>query len=477
LQHAALTIAALALGHSLVCGAEPESTDLRAGVARTIITPDGSMWMAGYAARTKPSEGKASELFAKALALEDAAGSRLVLVTLDLVGIPRTLRDHVEQKARAQYQLPPASLLLNCSHTHCGPVVGSGSSVLYDLPAEEREKIGKYRTELEAKLVAVIGMALADLKPARLGYSHARAGFAMNRRLPTAQGYQNSPYPDGPVDHDVPVLRVETPDGKLRALLFGYACHNTTLSFYRFCGDYAGFAQQDLEEAHPGVTALFMLGCGGDQNPYPRGQLEWAKQHGQALASAVEAALLPRARPVRGPLRTALAEATLEFVPPPGRDQLLQMKESRDAVERRKASMLLEELEKTGRIRSTYPYPIQVVQFGQDLTLIALAGESVVDYALRLKRELAGMPLWVAGYSNDVFGYVPSLRVLREGGYEGVDAIRRYSPLAGPFAPSVEERIVTKVQELVKQVRTPRQQPAGPAQAAGPQDGRLTGAR
>jgi hypothetical protein len=455
-QHVLLLLGTeLALGHNLARGAEPENNSFRAGLARTVITPTQSMWMAGYAARNKPSEGKASELFAKALALEDAAGTRLVIVTLDLVGIPRSLRDHVEQHAQEKYKLAPASLLMNCSHTHCGPVVGSGSSVMYDLPAAEREKIAQYRAELQDKLVAVIGAALADLKPARLGYSHARAGFAMNRRLPTATGYQNSPNPDGPVDHDVPVLRVETPDGQLRALLFGYTCHNTTLSFYRFCGDYAGFAQQYLEEAHPGVSALFVLGCGGDQNPYPRGQLELAKQHGQSLATAVEAALLPKARPVRGPLRTTLAETTLDFVPPPGRDQLLQMKQSRDVAERRKAAVLLDELEKTGRVRSTYPYPIQVVQFGQDLTLIGLAGEAVVDYSLRLKRELAGSPLWVAGYCNDVFGYVPSLRVLREGGYEGVDAMRRSSPLAGPFAPTVEERIIGKVHELLQQVRAP----------------------
>src|SRR5205823_8918428 len=137
------------------------------------------------------------------------------------------------------------------------------------------------------------------LKPARLGYSHARAGFAMNRRLPTAKGYQNSPYPDGPVDHDVPVLRVEDAEKKLRAIAFGYACHNTTLSFYEFCGDYAGFAQQYLEEAHPEALALFLTGCGGDQNPYPRGTIALCRQHGRTLATAVDAALLTVPRPIR----------------------------------------------------------------------------------------------------------------------------------------------------------------------------------
>ncbi len=440
-----LLLAPLALGQQ----ADPA---WKAGVATVVITPEHSLWMAGYAARKKPSEGKVQELFAKALALEDATGTRLVIVTLDLIGIPRSLRDHVAKQVREKHGLPRASLLLNASHTHCGPVVRSGGSVMYDLPAEQPERIDQYVAGLQEKLVALVGRALADLAPARLGHRHARCGFAMNRRLPTAKGFQNSPFPDGPVDHEVPVLRVESPDGKLRAVLFGYACHNTTLSFHQFSGDYAGYAQEYLEEAHPGAKALFVTGCGGDQNPYPRGTLEQAKQHGRALANAVEAALLPKARPVRGPLRSVWEEVTLDFAPPPGRDAWLQLLESADALDRRRAKHFLAELEKHGKVRSTYDYPIQVVQFGGDLTLIALAGEVVVDYSLRLKRELPGVPLWVAAYSNDVFGYVPSARVLKEGGYEGGGAMR-FTPLPGPFAPTVEERIVEKVHALVRRAR------------------------
>jgi hypothetical protein len=432
--------------------AQRPTTDFKAGVAALRITPEQMLWMAGYAARTKPAEGKAQDLFAKALALEDAAGSRLVIVTLDLIGVPRPLRDAVARAAQEKYRLPPEALLLNASHTHCGPLLRLGASVSYNLTAEQEQQVRDYAAGLEGKLVTLIGQALEDLAPARLGYSHARAGFAMNRRLPTAKGYQNSPFPDGPVDHDVPVLRVASADGKLRAVLFGYACHNTTLSFYQYCGDYAGYAQEYLEAAHPGMAALFLTGCGGDQNPYPRGTLELAQQHGRALANAVEAALLPASRPVRGLLRSALEEVTLQFVPPATRDELMQRLESKDRYEQRKARFLLDELEKKGAIRSTYAYPIQVVQFGDDLTLLALAGETVVDYALRLKRELPGRPLWIAGYSNDVFGYVPSLRVLKEGGYEGGGAFR-YSTLPGPFAPSVEERIIGKVHDLVQRTR------------------------
>lgn len=422
----------------------------KAGTASVVISPNDNMWMAGYASRTKPSEGKAQDLFAKAVAIQDAAGSRLVVVTTDLIGIPRPLRDAVARRAEEKYQLPGDSLLLNASHTHCGPELRASKASLYGLDESRVQQAQAYIAELENKLVALIGDALVRLQPARLGYSHARCGFAMNRRLATPTGFQNSPNPDGPIDHDVPVLRIESPEGALQAAVFGYACHNTTLGFYQFCGDYAGYAQEYIEATHPGVTALFLMGCGGDQNPYPRGNLDQAKQHGRALANAVEAALLPKPRQLTGSLRTRLAEVELDFATPPTREQLQRWKESSNDVDRRRADRLLDELERTGRIRSTYAYPIQVVRWGDELTLVALAGETVVDFSLRLKRELSGSgAVWIAGYSNDVFGYVPSLRVLREGGYEGGDAMR-YSAFPGPFAESVEERIIAKVHDLVR---------------------------
>ncbi|MGE5194354.1 MAG: neutral/alkaline non-lysosomal ceramidase N-terminal domain-containing protein, partial [Deltaproteobacteria bacterium] len=445
-----------AIGTALVanlpnaCSADDPTGDWKAGLASVAITPDELTWMAGYASRDKPAEGKVHDLFAKALAVEDAQGTRLVIVTTDLIGIPRALRDLVEKQVREKYRLPPAGLLLNASHTHCGPVVKIGKSALYALDAEQAARVERYVRVLQEKLVGVIGKSLENLAPVQLGYSHARAGFAMNRRLPTDSGPQNSPYPDGPVDHDVPVLRIDGPDGKLRVVLFGYACHNTTLSFFQYCGDYAGYAQEYFEESHPGTTALFLMGCGGDQNPYPRGTLELARQHGRTLAIAVDAALLPKARPVRGPLRVALQEVPLDFVPSPTREELMRQMKSSNKYERRHAEVLLEELQENGKLRTNYPYLIQAAQFGGDLTLVALAGETVVDYSLRLKRELAGSAVWVAGYSNDVFAYVPTLRVLKEGGYEGVGAML-YTNLPGPFDPSVEERIVEKVHALLRE--------------------------
>lgn len=434
----------------------------KAAAQAVAITPDKPMWMAGYASRNKPSEGKVHELFAKVLVLEDTDGRRVVIVTTDLIGIKAVLRGPVEARVEREFGIPPEALLMNASHTHCGPELREDISEVYGLDAEAAAAARLYTQGLIDKIVTAVGAAIAKLEPAELTYSHARAGFAMNRRLPTANGVINSPNPDGPVDHDVPVLRVQNAEGKLLAVLFGYACHNTSLSFYLFCGDYAGFAQEYLEAAHPGTVAMFMMGCGGDQNPYPRRTLELCQQHGRALANAVEAGLETlRTRPVHGPLRPVMKNVTLEFAAPPDKETLLEQAKSNNRYEAGHARGLLEQLEKLGRIPLEYEFPLQTIQFGDDLTLIAICGESCVEYSLRLKRELQQTPhditdaepvVWVAGYSNNVFGYLPNLSVLQTGGYEGASAMQ-YTKYPGPFAPSVEERVIGKVHELVKEAR------------------------
>ncbi len=308
----------------------------KVGTASGVITPTEPMWMSGYAARNKPSEGKVHDLRAKVLAIQDTDGTQVVIITMDLLGISRAFRDGLEAEVGRCYGLPAERLLISTSHTHCGPVMRETrysiyGDTLYGLSPEDVERCEKYVEGLQETLVQLVGQALKNLELARLSYSHARAGFAMNRRARVENGYQIRPNPDGPVDHDVPILRVDGPDGKLRAVLFGYACHCTTLSFYEFCGDYAGFAQEYIEAAHPDTVALFMAGCGGDQNPYPRGgpeTLEYCKQHGRALANAVETALTPRARPVEGPIRAAIDAVTLDFATPPSREQLEQQAKS-----------------------------------------------------------------------------------------------------------------------------------------------------
>src|SRR5437899_110547 len=253
---AALVIACVLLAGNRVFAAE---AGFKAGVATRLITPSEPMWLAGYGSRNHPAEGKEQDLYVKAVALEDRAGHKLVLMTSDLVGIPRPLAEAVTAAVQRQTGLPRASLMLSVSHTHCGPVVRGSLNDMYNMPPEEWRKVEAYTEQLRGWMIETIVNAVHDLKPAHLAAGKGTARFAVNRRKPTPSGFVNDANPGGPVDHDVPVLKVESPDGKLRAVVFGYACHNTTLQFYRWCGDYAGFAMADLEAKHPGVTALFWI--------------------------------------------------------------------------------------------------------------------------------------------------------------------------------------------------------------------------
>ncbi len=440
---------ALSVGPTTGARAAPAAPTWRAGAATVEITPASNMWMAGFGSRNRPSEGVAQKLHAKALALADAQDGRFVFLTMDFIGVSRSLRQSLERRLAASYQLRPEQFVLTASHTHSGPELRE-----YKLPAGAAESpqaalIPAYRTALEDKLHAVVGEALANLAPARVAYTRARAGFAMNRRRPQPKGnFTDASYPDGPVDHDVPVLRVDAPDGRLRAVLFGYACHNTTLSFYKFSGDYAGYAQEYLEADHPGAIALFLTGCAGDQNPYPRSTVALAQIHGRTLATAVDAALGTTLTPLTGALRSAFSEIDLRYAPPPSRAEFEARLASKDRIEVNHARRMLDQIEKDGAIRASYPYPVQVVRLGNELKLIALGGEAVVDYSLRLKQQFGGpRSVWIAAYSNDVMAYIPSERVLREGGYEAVTSMRN-SIHPGPWAPGLEEQIVAKVTEL-----------------------------
>ena len=444
---------------SAVSRAAEAAAPWRAGLATAVITPKANMWMGGYAARTHPSTGTAQELYAKALALADGGGGRFVFVTIDAIGIPRELRKAVERRLAETVQLRADQFVIVASHTHSGPEFRAGR-----VPPDGKgsvEAAQAYLRFLEGTIATLASRSLADLAPAKVSYARARAGFAMNRRLPRPDGeFVNAPNPDGPVDHDVPVLRVEGGDGKLRAILFGYACHNTTLTQanYQFCGDYAGYAQQYLEADHPGTTTLFLTGCGGDQNPYPRSTLPLAQAHGRTLATAVDAALGTRAKALGGSLRSAYDEIDLRYAGVPTRAEYERRLTAGDKLEAEHARRMLDRWDREGRLPETYPYPVQVVRLGDDLQLIALGGEVVVDYSLRFKRELGGSgAVWVAAYSNDVLGYIPNERVLREGGYEGKQASRIGSLHPSPWAPGLEEKIATKVHELARRV-----QPAQP---------------
>ena len=424
----------------------------KAGAASAKITPEKSMWMAGYAARTKPSEGVELDLSAKAFVLTDEAGAKFALVTMDLIGVPRNLRLAVAERVKKEHAIDPANLAINASHTHSGPELRTSRIFGADDVALREKEAAEYTAKLEDTIVRLIGDAIQKSEPAHLDYSTARCGVSMNRRTPDGKGgWNNFPNPNGPVDQTVPVLKASSAEGKEIAVIFGYSCHCTTLGHQKFSGDYAGYAQQELEKAHPDAVAMFANGCSGDQNPYPRRTMELAQTHGKSLATSVEAALTTNMRRLKGPIRAAYREIPLAYDKLPTKEQLLEEQKSTDKWKSTHATRVLQRVADEGPLKPTYPYPVQVIRLGNDLTWVTLGGEVVVDYSLRLKQDIKDPIVWVSGYTNDVMAYIPSLRIWQEGGYEGGGAMI-YGTHPTRWSDKTEEHIVSTVMELRKAV-------------------------
>ncbi len=426
----------------------------RAGLARAVITPDTPVWLAGYGTR-RPPDGKLHDLWMKALALEDTDGRRVVLITSDFQGVPRSMSDRVFRQLKAKHGLQRAQVLFTFSHNHCGPRLGDDLVDYYPVEAEQVALVNEYTDRMVERTVQLVGTALAALSPASLATGQGKATFAVNRR-----NNREADVPDliargeplvGPVDHAVPVLTVTRPDGALAAILFGYACHPTTLSFLTWCGDYPGFAQLELEEKHPGAQAMFVNTCGGDQNPLPRRSVELCQGYGHRLATAVEEVLAQPLQPVSTGVRTAFEYVDLPYLEVVTREQLTALLNDDNAIRARWAARLLKQLDDGASFESAYPYPVHAWQLGKELLVIGMGAETVVDYALRFKQEF-GPGTWVCGYADDMISYIPSRRVWLEGGYEGGSSLYEYGRPALRWAGDVEERIATTVRKLVNAV-------------------------
>lgn len=425
----------------------------QAGIAKVNITPELPIWLSGYASRDKPATSKHDDLWAKALVIEDAAGHRAALVTMDLVGIDRELSVEVCRRIETKYKLPRAAIALSASHTHSGPVLRGNLMPMFNLDADQSRRVTEYKEKLENALVEAVGQAIDSLAPTQISWGIGEATFAVNRR--------NNPEPQvpklraenklqGPVDHELPVLAIRGQDGTLRAIVGGYACHATTMADFFITADWPGAGQNELERRHPGAIAMFVAGCGADQNPLPRRTLKLMQNYGEQFAGGVDAAIQSKLKPVSPTLSTAYAEIDLPFDTLPTRAELELEAAKNNNSQAPWAKYLLSEWDKNGTLPATYPYPIQVWRLGDDLTWVFLGGECVVDYSLRFKSEIGGGKTWVSAYMNDVMAYIPSRRVLAEGGYEGATSRFPYG-LPAVWAPSVEKLIAEKVHELVTQ--------------------------
>lgn len=429
-----------------------------AGAAKRDISPAEAIRLSGYAARSKPTSEVSDSLHARALYLKHGNSKPLMLVSIDAIGVAPWMTQTIAEQASRELGLARSQIAICSTHSHSAPHLDGALTNLFPAPLDESETkaIKNYSKNLVSQIMDAMREAVALAKPAKLQYSFDRADFAINRRLGANKvGAGFGTVDEGPVDRTVRVVRVESTDGKMLAVAYQYACHCTSISpeVNRVSGDWAGISATKLESENPGLIALPIIGAGADANPNPRGAYEQALSHGNELARAVKRAMASEGRPLPAPNAIAFSYAGLEFERP-DKAALNAMSESKSYQEQNRARGLLDILTKKDRIPESYPAPIHLWTFGKDLAWVFMGGEVVVDYQMRLERELNQYDnVWVSAYVDDVFAYVASERIRNEGGYEA-DTSMIYYNQPGRWVSGTEDKIVLSVLDLQRQSRS-----------------------
>lgn len=432
------------------------SARIEAGAARIDITPGEPIRLSGYSGRSVPSEGIRQRLHAKALSFGGPRNPS-VIVTVDALGIPGWMTDALAE--RLEGRIASSQLAVCASHTHAAPYLRGFPPFMLGTPLTEAEQavVDRYTDRLLDKLEGVVVEALEDRGPALVATGRGEVTFASNRRVLVDGKWAGfGTQPDGPVDHALPILRITGPEGSLRAVLVSYACHCTTTGggSNEIHGDWAGFAQKEIERRHPGAIALVAIGCGADQNPDPRGELAMARDHGASIADEVDRLLRSELHPLQTEPRGHQARIELPLDPLPGAG-IWESKAAAKGSEGQFARVILDRLENGEELPRTVPYRIQTWTFGSDLAMLFLAGEVVVDYARRFQREFDRERLWITAYSNDVPCYIPSRRMYAEGGYE-VDRSMIYYGQPARLAIGTEKLIADEVHRQLPAAFRPR---------------------
>ena len=397
---------------------------LRVGIATADVTPQGPVSMAGFGFRKKPSEGVYHPLIASCVVFDNTV-TRVAMMTFDLCYIGKKTVFADLQAAAQGAKIPPQHLMVNCSHTHSGP-----SS--YD---------EGYMALFKTRAAALFAAAAADLQPAILDYTVGSSTMAVNRRRFDAKGHYVGmlPEPRKSIDPDVPILRVSALDGKVRAVLFGYACHPSTMSDYRVGPDYVGYARDWIAAAYPGCVPVFFQGCGGDiKTRYVTGNgkfgfvmlppeavtAELGHELGRAVvaALAVPPGLVPADRP------QAMPEAIKTPI------QLGGIIEEINVPDRKQPD------------KRVHPLVAGAWRVG-DVYFIGSQCEIGSQIGLRIKSEMAGGRVWTNGYTHYGAGYFLDAASFPEGGYEIEN---------GFVGPGAEDILVGNVVRFVRALKAGR---------------------
>lgn len=426
---------------------------MEVGVARIDITPESPVRVSGYAARDKAETNKVlHRLSAKAIAFGSDEQRRSLFITVELLAIPRRITDKLVKQLGIMTGISPEQIVISASHTHGGPEIGPLLNHLQcrgDYPSQyhfsdslleldQLIHLAEFTEMLSEKLVEVGLAALKNRKTSLVSWGQGELSFAVNRRT---EG--------GPVDQSMPLLRIMDLDGTLRAILINYACHGITLGpeFNEIHGDWMGEAQKVIEERYPGVIALITIGCAGEAHPVKQGKVDYLREYSQEIVYNIDKLLQNPLQPLTSVPVARMKWVRLPFERVPDVGELIEMAKD-TTVQGYYARLALDRIQRGEVLPTAVDYPIQTWVFDDKMVMVNMGGEVVVDYSIIVKRAFGAHRVWINAYSNDVSCYIPSKRILGEGGYEAETSMYWYN-MPSRFREEIEDIIMDTLYELI----------------------------
>ena len=468
---------------------------LQAGVGRVVITPPVGIRMMGYTVQESVSESVERELTATALVLRDGA-TKVAMIACDILFIQSPHVDRIRERVGEAIGTPSEHVLINASHTHLGPMLPGWQA---GSPKQD-ELQRQYLATLEESLVRVATMADGRLQPARIGAAmgHTQIGINRRERLPEG-GIVIGENPDGPVDHDVGVIRIDDLSGKPIATVMTAAAHTIVLGpkTSQLSPDYVGPAREIVERA-TGAMSLFFQGAAGNVSPRcgigSGGTEQFDDLHrigamlgGEVLKTWAEIRTHDRHGPRRivqsvaaislrdyQPLPEACIEhfdvatrrVMLPMAPPPDRriaeanldryrKQLDESRAGGNVGAIHVAQRLVHWAELVARtIDSGEPVTRELVCWAlriNDIGIVAVNGEPFAELALEVKRRSPFARNFFLGYSNGCLGYLPTPQAFDEGGMEVNESFQNYilpTPFTREWGPAVVENCLELLEDL-----------------------------
>ncbi len=432
------------------------SPSIRVGVAATDITPPMGIPMAGYY-HERGADGVLDSLYCKAMVLE-SGNERVALVVLDIITITRAVTDRARAEIERTTGIKGANVMISATHAHTGPMLAN-RGLRDSAMGGQNPLVIQYTENLPNLIAESVRRASLGLQPANISFARGRCeNLAYNRRYFMRDGSvawnpgklnPNIVMPAGPVDPDVGVLYIETPNpsgaGKSVGTYINFAMHPDTTGGSKISADWPGALSRILTSYHgPAHFTMVVNGTCGNINhidtssKLPGSGTVEQNRIATILGGAVFQAYKDLKPLEQGVLRTRsqIVELALPEISPQ------QVEEARKIVEITKddrganfmklvrAFRVLDVASREGR---PHRLEVQVITLGRTLAWVALPGEVFVELGLAIKKYSPFTETFIAELANENIGYIPDRRSYAEGNYE---------PESSRCAPGSGEKLV-----------------------------------